>query len=133
MKFSGLIDDFQSDRDVIKYVGGFAADFSNSRLYKVISDKDAEIDFQKAELLESLKYLQKVCEKISSVFTDISNAPSTWFKDEEMKKMIFSDLSKASRWLNGLLKTSFFKVEKFNIDEVGKCLKACIKQLCDEK
>ena len=130
---SGLIDECQYDGDVIKFVGDFAADLKNSRLFTLISDKDAEIDFQKAELLVSIEYLMKVCENIASLFTDLSNAPSTWFKDEKMKKMRFSKLLEVSRWLNEWRLASFFKAEKFKISDVGNYLKARIEQLSDKK
>ena len=84
--FSDLVVDSDSNRDVIKFVGDFVADFQNSRLFNLISDEDAEIDCQKLELLLSIEYLKKVCGNISSVFTDVSNAPSNLFKDEEIKK-----------------------------------------------
>ena len=58
--FYGLIDEFQSYNDVIKFEGDFAADLSNSRLFKVLLDEDAEIDFQKFELLVSIEYLKIV-------------------------------------------------------------------------
>ena len=131
--FSGLIDDFQSDSYVTKFVGNFVADFQNSRLFNLISDEDAEIDCQKVKLLESIKYLKKVCGNISSVFTDVSNKPPAWFKDEKVKRMISSKFSEASRWLYGSRMTPFFNAEKFNIREVGNYLKACIEQLSDEK
>ena len=127
--FSCLIDDCQSEGDVIKFVVDFAADLSNSRLFK----EDAEVDFQKAELLLSIEYLQKVCGNISSVFTAVSKAPSTWFKDDKMKKMICSKLSEASRWLNEWRVASFFKAEKFKIGEVEDFLNDRVQQLSDEE
>ena len=45
------MNEFQSNGDVIK----FAADLSNNHLFNVILDEDAEIDFQKFELLIGTK------------------------------------------------------------------------------
>ena len=84
--FFGLIVDCETNKDVIKFVRDFVADLTKSRLFNLISNEDAEIDCQKLELLLSIEYLKKVCGNISSVFTDVSNAPSNLFKDEEIKK-----------------------------------------------
>ena len=46
--FYGLIDEFQSNGDVIKFVVDFAADLSNSRLFKVISDEAKRLTFKKS-------------------------------------------------------------------------------------
>ena len=131
--FSHLVVDSDTNSDVIKFVGEFLADFKNSRLFNLITNKDAEIDCQKVKLLESIKYLKKVCGNIASLFTDVSNKPPAWFKDEKVKKMIPSKLSEASKWLYGSRVDPFFNAEKFNIREVGNYLKACIEQLSDEK
>ena len=66
----------------------------------MILDEDAEIDFQKVELLIGIEYLENVCSSISSVFNAISNAPSTLFKVENMIKMFITKLSEVSRWLD---------------------------------
>ena len=92
----------------------------------LISDEEAEIDFQKVELLESIKYLKKVCGKISSAFTAVNDAPSTWFTDEQIKT--FSKLTEASRWLNEWRVASFFKAEKFKVCEVYEFVNTRIKQ-----
>ena len=63
----------------------------------MILDEDAEIDFQNVELLVSIEYLENVCSSISSVFTEISNAPSTQFEAEIMIGMFISELSEVSR------------------------------------
>ena len=63
----------------------------------MILDEDAEIDFQKYELLVSIEYLENVCSSISSVFTAITNAPSTQLEVEIMIGMFISELSKALR------------------------------------
>ena len=128
--FSHLVVDSDTNSDVIKFVGEFLADFKNSRLFNLITNKDAEIDCQKVELLESIEYLKKVCGNIASLFTNVSNTPPAWFKDE---KMISNKYSEASRWLYGWRVEPFFKTEKFKIDEVGNYLKARIEQLSDEK
>ena len=131
--FSDLVVDSDSNRDVIKFVGDFVADFQNSRLFNLISDKDAEIDCQKVELLLSIEYLKKVCGNVASLCTDVSNKPPTWFKDENVKKMMSRKFSEASRWLYGWRVAPFFNADMFNISEVGKYLKARIEQLSDEK
>ena len=131
--FIGLNVDRRTNKDVKKFSRDFVADFKNSRLFKLISNEDAVIDCQKVKLLVSIEYLKKVCKNISSVFTDVSNKPVAWFKDEKVKKMIPSKLSEASKWLYGSRVDPFFNAEKFNIREVGKYLKACIEQLSDKK
>ena len=82
-------------------------------MFKEISDEDAEIDFQKVELLVNIEYLENVSGSIFSVFTAISKAPSTWFEVENMIEMIISELSEVSRWLDEWRVVSFFKAEKF--------------------
>ena len=66
----------------------------------MILDEDAEIEFQKFELLVGIEYLENKCSSISSVFNAISNAPSTLFKVENMINMFISKLSEVSRWLD---------------------------------
>ena len=94
------MNEFQSNGDVIKFVVDFAADLSNSHLFKVILDEDAGIDFQKFELLVGIEYLENKCSSISSVLNAISNAPSTLFKAENMIKVFISKQSEVSRWLD---------------------------------
>ena len=128
--FSYLVDS-DSKYDVIKFVGDFAADFKNSRLFNLISDKNVEIGWHKCKLLVSIEELRKVCENISYTFTAISDDSSTLCQDEQVK--IFSKLGEASTRLNDSHVAPYFKAEKFKIGEVDEYLKVCIEQLSDEK
>ena len=92
------MNEFQSNGDVIKFVVDFAADLSNSHLFKVILDEDAGIDFQKFELLVGIEYLENKCSSISSVFNAISNAHSTLFEVKIMIKMFIGKLSEVSSY-----------------------------------
>ena len=129
--FYNLVCVSDSNRDVIKFVGDFAADFKNSCLFNLISDKNAGIIWQRNKLLVSIEELRKACLKFSSLFTRISDDSSTLCTDEQVK--IFSELREASTRLNDSHVAPYFKAEKFKIGEVDEYLKVCIEQLSDEK
>ena len=74
LMFYGLMNEFKSNGDVIKFLVDFAVDLSNSHLFKVILDEDAEVDFQKFEVLVAIEYLVNKCSSISSVFNAISSS-----------------------------------------------------------
>ena len=95
--FSGLINDCQSNSDVIKIVGEFAADFSKSCLFKVILDEDVDMTFKKSNcwLVLSIWKMGVLvfpqCLLLSVIHL------STWFEVENMIEMIISELSEVLR------------------------------------